>query len=43
MTLLYSRSGLCILLGEDTHYAGGDFVVHDGLVVFTNDVDTEFL
>ena len=40
---LRSCGGLGILLVEHAEDAGSDFVVDDGLVVFTDDVDTEFL
>jgi hypothetical protein len=32
-----------VLFGEDAYDAGGDFVVDDRLVVFSDDVDSEFL
>ena len=35
--------GQRILLEKDADDSGGDFVVDDGLVVFADDVDTEFL
>jgi len=35
--------GLSVLLVEDTEDTGSDLVVDDGLVVFTDNVDAEFL
>lgn len=40
---LYASRSLGILLREDTDDARGDFVVNDGRVVFTDNVDTKFL
>jgi hypothetical protein len=36
-------SGLSVLLVEYAEDTGGDLVVDDGLVVFTDDVDAELL
>ena len=42
--LLFSLgSGLGILLVEDAKNAGGDLVVNNGFVVFSDDVDAKFL
>lgn len=43
LMLFGARGGLGVLFGEDTDDAGGDFVVDNGLVVFPDDVNTEFL
>ncbi len=43
MLLLGSRSHERILLVEYAYHAGGDLVVDYGLVVLSNNVDTEFL
>ena len=36
-------SGLSVLLVEDAENTGNDLAVDDGLVVFANDFDAEFL
>ena len=37
------RGNLDVLFIEYAHHPGGNFVVNDGLVVFANDVNAEFL
>ena len=37
------RSVLSILIGENAYHPGSDFVMDDSLVIFANDVNTEFL
>ena len=41
LVLLGPGSRCCVLGREDADDAGGDFVVHDRLVVFAHNVDTE--
>jgi hypothetical protein len=41
--LLGASCDLRVLIGEDAHDTGGDFVMDDGLVVFAYNIDTEFL
>lgn len=43
LLLLHMGGGLSVLLVEDAEDTGSDFVVDNGLVVLTDDVDTEFL
>jgi hypothetical protein len=44
LLMLFGASGYeGVLLGEDAYDAGGDFVVGDGLVVFSDNIDPEFL
>jgi len=43
LLLFRMGSGLGVLLVEDAEDTGSDLVVDDSLVVFTDDVDTEFL
>lgn len=43
LMLFGARGGLRVLFGEDTDDAGGDFMVDDGLVVFPDDINAEFL
>jgi hypothetical protein len=44
LLVLLGTSGYeSILCGKDTDDASGDFVVDDGLVVFPDDINSEFL
>ena len=44
-SILSFRPGsiLRILIGENADHSGSNFVTDDGLVIFANDVNTEFL
>jgi len=43
LVLLCTSSYLSILLIEDAHDSRGYFVVYDSLVIFSDDINTEFL
>jgi hypothetical protein len=43
LMVLGASGDVGVLIGEDAYDPGGDFVVDDGLVVFTYDIDAEFL
>jgi hypothetical protein len=43
LTLFGVSGHEAVLLGEDAYDAGGDFVVGDRLVVFSDNIDPEFM